>query len=131
MTTYICCCWYCVVVVLVLCIESRAIWRTNRPQPDSPMSFADRSTIITVLTMACVSSNRICARVVKETLCQFLLVNNENTIYQQTRRKLTGGNIFTTNRKINNQSNGFSFLSARTILGKKQVSYNDTLWNLV
>lgn len=75
--------------------------------------------------MACLSSNRICARVVKETLCQFLLVNNENTIYQQTRRKLTntGGKIFTTNRNINNQSNGFSFLSARTLMGRKQVSF--------
>ena len=86
------------------------------------MPSAER--LITVLTMACLSSNRVYARVIKDKLYQYLLVNNETTIHQQTRRKLiTTGNVFSTNRN-NNTLNGFSFLS-RNFIGGKQVSPNN------
>lgn len=77
--------------------------------------FLSTERLTIVLTMACISSNRVCARVVQEKLYQ-LLANNKNTIYQQTRNQFTAaGTIYLTNR-IANQYNGFNFLS-----GKKQV----------
>lgn len=72
----------------------------------------ERLTI--VLTMACISLNRVYARAVQEKLYQ-LLVNK--TIYQQTRHQYTAaGTICLTNR-IANQLNSFNLRS-----GNKQVN---------
>lgn len=78
--------------------------------------------LTTVLTMACISSNRVCARVIKETLCQFLNANIENTIQQQSRRKFLTGTVFTSNPQARTL-NGFSYLT-RNFKSGKQVSDN-------
>lgn len=68
-----------------------------------------------VLTMACISLNRVCARAVQEKLYQSLV---NKPIYQQIRNQFTtAGSIYLTNR-IANQYNGFNLHS-----GKKQVNF--------
>lgn len=79
--------------------------------------------------MACISSNRVYARVLQDKLYQ-LLVNNKSTIYQQSRNHFnaTGSIYMSSNRKQQftaQQFNGFNFL-ARNLSGSKQVnSFNE------
>ncbi|XP_037027556.1 decaprenyl-diphosphate synthase subunit 1 [Bradysia coprophila] len=70
--------------------------------------------------MACISSNRVCARVIKETLCQFLNANIENTIQQQSRRKFLTGSVFTSNPQARTL-NGFSYLTRNFNSGKQAL----------
>lgn len=70
--------------------------------------------------MACISSNRVCARVIKETLCQFLNANIENTIQQQSRRKFLTGTVFTSNPQARTL-NGFSYLTRNFNSGKQAL----------
>lgn len=84
-----------------------------------PSLMLPTERLTTVLTMACISSNRVCARVIKETLCQFLNANIENTI-QQSRRKFLTGTVFTSNPQARTL-NGFSYLT-RNFNSGKQVS---------
>ena len=103
----------------------------------SEMLSTERLT--TVLTMACISSNRLCARVVQEKVYQ-LFVNNKTTpnVYQQQHRNqftaAATGPIYQPaigNRNQNNiqpstaaahqQFNGFSFLARNLPSGSNQV----------
>lgn len=61
--------------------------------------------------MACISSNRVCARVVQDKVYQLLINNNKNAFYQQTRNQFTTiGSIYSLNRNNNRQFNGFNLL---------------------
>lgn len=70
--------------------------------------------------MACISSNRVYARVLQDKLYQ-LFVNNKSTIYQQSRNHFnaTGSIYISSNRK--QQFNGFNSL-ARNLSGSQKVN---------
>lgn len=74
------------------------------------------------VTMACISLNRACTRVVQDKLYQLLINKNRNQIYRQSRNHFNGatGSVILTNR---NNFNDIGFNSiARNLSGTKQVN---------
>lgn len=79
------------------------------------------------LTMACISLNRVCTRVVQDKLYQLLVNKNQNTIYRQTRNfnNATTGTINLTTKRNNFHEIGFNSL-ARNLAGSLQVNISQT-----
>lgn len=108
-------------IFLVVTFESTVVRWTSS-------NLLSTESFTTVLTMACISSNRVYARVLQDKLYQ-LLVNNKNTIYLQSRNHFnaTGSIYLSSNRKQQyaQQFNGFNFLT-RNLSGSKQVNNSHT-----
>lgn len=92
----------------------------------SKLLSSERITTV-FFTMACISLNRVCTRVMQDKLYQLLANKNQNTIYRQT-RNFNNGTTGTTNlttKRNHFHEIGFNSL-ARKLAGSLQVNISQT-----
>lgn len=76
------------------------------------------------LTMACISLNRVCTRVVQDKLYQLLVNKNQNTIYRQTRNFNNATGTINLTKRNHFHEIGFNSI-ARNLAGSLQVNIHN------
>lgn len=89
----------------------------------SKLLSTERITTVFSFTMACISLNRVCFRVLQDKLYQLLVNKNQNTIYQQSRKHFNNLSETIIQSKRNNFKDiGFNSIG-RNLTGSSQVNF--------